>query len=137
MMLKRIPSPMLLVAMLLIAVIWEISFFVYVMPTVYPLLLQGRFWAGWVVMGVFIGPLALLMVYVSMEATNFQSREWKPAIIGIILSYIYLTGLAFIFSNILPSDFEPFRSIVLPVVVLAATFVVLSKTVYAKRARQY
>lgn len=136
MMMKRMPSPVLFIAMLAVAVIWEICFFVYIMPIVYPVLLQGRFWAGWVIIGAFIGPLGLLIVYISMKATNFQSKEWKPAIIGTILAYLYMTGLAFIFSNVLPSDFEPFRSIMLPVMVLAVTFVVLSKTVYAKRARQ-
>jgi hypothetical protein len=123
--------------MFFLALAWMMAFVFYFLPIIYPLFLEGRLWAVWLVAGMFGGPLALLIAYFSMKATDFQFRQWKAAVFVTILCFLYLTALASIFSNILPSYFEPFRSITLPIVILALTFVIFARTKYARRFQKY
>ena len=88
-------------------------------------------------MGVFLGPLMLLIIYLGMEATGFHYTEWKTAVLVTTLCVLYLTMLAFIFSSFLPDDFEPVRSGMLPALILAFTMIIFSRTKYGKRFQDY
>jgi predicted Na+-dependent transporter len=75
----------------------------------------------------------LLIIYVSMKATNFHFKHWKSSIIVSAASFIILSAMAYLFSQVLSPDLELFRSITLPTLVLALAFVVFSRTKYGKR----
>jgi integral membrane sensor domain MASE1 len=84
-----------------------------------------------------IGPLVLLISYLSMKMTGVQFAKWKTAILVTVSGFLYLAALAFIFSSFLPEDFEPVRSGMLPALFLAFTMIVFSRTKYGKRHQDY
>lgn len=131
--LRGITSIIALVGVSAVTVVYLISLFDFIFPIIHPLLLEERFWLSWLIIGVFIGPNMLLIAYVSIKATNSKNLNWNSALRLLVLVSLYLTALGFLFSLILPSHLEPFRSITLPAIILGLTFVIFSKTKYAKR----
>jgi len=102
-------------------------FFNFIMPIVLPII-SWELWLFWLVIGVYFGPLTLLLVYASFIVWGEERINWKATFAGTILAFLYCAGLAFVFSRILPSRFEPFRSVTLPIFILAFTIYFIFKT---------
>jgi hypothetical protein len=89
-------------------------------------------WLGWIISGVIVGPSLFLLIFTSMLVFGKEKVRWKPIVISTlalgIISLLFLSGLAYLFSKIIPSDFEPFRTITLPILIWAFTIYFISKT---------
>ena len=116
---------------------WTWLFINYMFPITYPVLLERHFWTIWLVSGFFMAPGMLLMCYVVIRITGslwqFNRTQWKIVIVGTPLAIIFLASFGYIFSLIIPSNFEGIRSITLPCILLALVFIIFGKTKYAKK----
>jgi hypothetical protein len=117
--------------------VWGVLFALYVVPIFLPTVFPDKFWLMWLISGLFFGPYMLVIIYVVVRITGslWQFDRWQRrfVIIGTPLSVMYLTALGYVFSFVIPDDFEPFRSVTLPAIVLAVTLLVFGKTKYAKK----
>jgi hypothetical protein len=116
---------------------WLEVFFIYVLPAIYSPFLEGKLWLTWLIVGGLNAPIWMFIAYVSIRVTGsswqFDKTQWKIAIIGMPLALLYLTGLGYVFSLFVPSSLEPYRSLMLPAIVLAVTFILFSRTKYSKK----
>jgi len=103
------------------------------------IIFPDRLWLMWLIACPFFAPFILLIFYVVVRITDnlwqFDRTQWKIAAIGTPLACVFLSTLGFAFSLLIPSDFEPFRSITLPCLVLALAFIIISRMKFIKKYR--
>jgi len=121
----------LFLAASLILLIGGLFFLDFIMPFVSSRL-SWQLWSFWLIGGLYFGLLILLLGFASMFAFGTERVNWRMTIIGSIigltLSVLYISVLAFLLSKLLPSGFEPFRSVTLPILLWAFTIYSISRT---------
>jgi hypothetical protein len=124
-------SIILFIGTLLILLIGGLLFFDIVMPVILPML-SWKLWLFELASGMCLGPLILLLGFASLLAFGKERVNWNAtvigSIVGLVSSVLYISGLAFLFSSLLSSTFEPFRSVTLPILIWAFTFYFVSRT---------
>jgi hypothetical protein len=120
----------------LLLCVWMLFFVLRIMPIFFPLFPE-KFWLMWLIVCPFFGPFMLFIFYIVVRITGnlwqFNRTQWKIAIFGTLLAFLYLSAWGFVFSLIIPADFEPFRSITLPSLMLALVFIIISRTKFIKK----
>ncbi len=130
---KAINAPVAYFALILFGVGYVLFMVLYVMPILYPTILQGHYWLLWLVPSIFGMPLGFMIYYVVTRAINYEYKEWRQAVTLMIPTLLLSTLYAFLFNLILPVDFEPFRSLLLPVMAFSVTFTVVARLRYRKK----
>lgn len=132
-------KPMLLgyCALFLMLVVWGLFFFLHIFPFFLPTIFPERIWAIWLISGLFFGPPMLLIFYVVVRMTGslwqFNRTQWKIAIIGTPLGFMFLAALGYVFSLVIPTDFEPFRSCTLPSLAFIVVIIIISRMKFIKK----
>lgn len=125
------------VLLTLFLVIWMLLFASVIVPLFVTIIFPERLWFMWLLSGAFVGPVMLVLVYVVVRMTGslwqFDRTQWKIAIIGTPLAFMFLAGLGYAFSHFISSDFEPFRSFTLPCLVLMLVFIAISRMKFIKK----
>lgn len=128
---------MLLIYVALPMFAWMFPFVLYVLPMLMPLVYPDKIWLMWLIGFPFVGSIMLALFYVTVRITGslwqFDRTQWKIAIIGTPLACVFLSGLGYVFSLLIPSRFEPFRSVTLPALVLALVFIIISRMKFIKK----
>lgn len=109
-------------------------FYDFIMPFIIPLIPDAS-WLVLFVIGIAFWPFVSLLIYSSILAFGREKVDWKWAHTFFIITLVYIVALAFLFGKIIPSDYEPFRSIILPFTVYAITVQVISRTRVGQRLK--
>lgn len=111
-------------------------FFFYILPLLALIASPDYLWLGLLITGLYFMPSVFLLIYCSIKAWGGPKLNWAITIFYYFIAILYYGGLAFLFSRLIPSNYEPSRSVVLPYLVIAATIYVLVKTRIGQRLRQ-